>query len=72
MNLENMVKFGLMKKLSTGEYVLTIKGQRIYSGKPDWKPEEIREKGTATKDNLQKMLLDAGFTSKLIWEHDPE
>jgi len=65
MNFREMVKLGLMKRLSTGEYVLTIKGQRLYLNDPNWKPKQPG-KATMTKEQLDKYL---GTT--LTWENDP-
>lgn len=63
--VEFLIECGYMKK----DGHLTLKGQRMFIGDPNWLPKP-QEKGTATKDNLQKMLLDAGFSTKLEWEDD--
>ncbi len=63
--IKELMNKGLMRRVKLGEFELTQKGQEEFGELP--KPQE---KGTATKDNLQKMLLDAGFNTKLEWEDE--
>lgn len=64
MDFESMVNFGLMRKLESGEYVLTLKGQRVYSGKHNWLPTPQPKQKTTRAD------LDNWLGVKLQWENE--
>lgn len=63
--IKELMGKGLMRRVKSGEYELTQTGQQEFGELP-----VPSEKGTATKENLQKMLLDAGFSGTLQWENE--